>query len=104
MREAWRICYPLINKFTTMKTKLITLALLIGTLGFTGCNTSTAHNPAITKLAAIDVTAQQLLGGKIGSQIATAEEPTKIREAVEKSRIVTVDQRAYRSWKKANRS
>ena len=64
-----------------MKTKLISLALLIATLGFTGCNTTTAHNPALVKLAAADVTAQQLLGGKISTQIANASESTEIRDA-----------------------
>ena len=92
------------QQITTMKTKLISLALLIATLGFTGCNTTTASNPSVVKLAAVDVTARQLLGGKIGTQIATAGEPTDIRDTDKKSRIVTVDQRAYRSWKKANRS
>lgn len=87
-----------------MKSKLITLALLIATLGLTGCNTTTAYNPALAQLAAADVTASQLLGGKIGTQIATAEEPAAIRKANEKSRIATVEQRAYRNWKKANRS
>ncbi len=87
-----------------MKTKLISIALLIATLGFTGCNTTTAHNPSLMKLAATEVTAQQLLGGKIGTQIAATAEPTTIRDADKKSRLVTVDQRAYRSWKKANSS
>lgn len=87
-----------------MKTKLITLALLIATLGFTGCNTTTAQTPSLVKLAAADVNARQLLGGKIGSEIWIAGESPEIRGADKTSRIVTVDQRAYRSWKKANRS
>ncbi len=87
-----------------MKTKFISLSLLIATLGFTGCKTTTASNPALMKLASADITAQQLLGGKIGSQIASAEEPTEIRANDKKSRMSSVDQRAYRSWKKANRS
>ena len=87
-----------------MKTKLISLVLLIATLGFTGCNTATAHNPALVKLASADLTAQQLLGGKIGTQISNMDETTEIHDADKKSRIVTVDQRAYLNWKKANRS
>ena len=87
-----------------MKTKLISLTLLIAALGFTGCNTTTAHNPALVKLAAADVTAQQLFGGKIGAQIAATDESTEIRDTEKKPRIATIDQRAYRSWKKANRS
>lgn len=87
-----------------MKTKLLTLALLIGSLGFTGCNTTTARNPALLKLAAADISAHQLLGGKIGTQIASADEITGIRETDQASKVVSVDQRAYRSWKKANRS
>ena len=87
-----------------MKTKLITLALLIATLGLTGCNTATSQSPSIKKLAAEGVTAQELLGGKIGTQIAATERATEIRDTDKQSPIASLDKRAYLNWKKANRS
>jgi len=87
-----------------MKTKLISLALLIATLGFTGCNTATAHKTALVNLAAADVSAQRLLGGKIGTQIEAKVETTQLNASDPKSKVVTVDQRAYLNWKKATRS
>jgi len=87
-----------------MKTKFISLALLIAALGLTGCNTTTTQSPSIKQLAAEGVTAQQLLGGKIGTQIAATERVTEIRNTDKQSKIVSVDQRAYLNWKKANRS
>ena len=87
-----------------MKTKLISLTLAIAAIALTGCNTTTTQSSAAMQLAAEGVTAQQLLGGKIGAQIATVERDTEIRDSDAKARLVSVDQRAYRSWKKANRS
>ncbi len=87
-----------------MKTKITSIIILLASVILTGCNTTATSQSRVTQLAAEDYTTPRLLGGKIGTQIAAVDTSTKIQKRDKASSIASSDERAYRNWKKANRS
>ncbi len=87
-----------------MKTKITSIIILLATVILTGCNTTATSQSSVIELTAEDYTTTRLLGGKIGTQIAAAPISTRIQERDAASSVASSDERAYRNWKKANRS
>lgn len=84
-----------------MNKTLLSLAILSSVIWLSGCNTTTT---ALTQLSPDAVSTEQLMGGKIGLQLAAASNPAEMQTNQDQKQLVTSNERAYKDWKRSNRS
>jgi hypothetical protein len=87
-----------------MRTKLLLLALVAAATLLTGCQTRTAVSSPLPVFTAADVSGREILGGRIGLQVAAHSRPATLQTDAGKSRFANMDERAYLVWKSATRS
>jgi len=88
-----------------MNPKLSALFVITSALWLTGCQTGTARlDTGSLTVAAVNTTPVEIFGGKIGLQLPAAERSAVLPTANRDSRLVTLDDKAYQAWKRANRS